>query len=331
MKARVFNLEACFGRRSGDLRGPSPRAARAFTLIELMTVVVIISVLLTLSGLAFRKVTDGNVLAQARNMVVNYAKITRAYAVANRIETMMVVNPFNGRFELWYLASETQGGQSSPLSDCSPTPCPDGYRFAPVFDSSARIPVDGNGKPVAAVHPIDFADPDLSNPPATYRPTAADPQERNIDNLVWAAFCFDENGRLVIRTRRIATRTFTLRNDTVRPDPDGANGPLGPNRLRDESPDLTLGPPPLRASMVNGGTGGDTPITSTRGFVISDVGRLKVVEPFYNSESASHPSNPSDLVNGWLKETLPNHPYSAFATTVVLNRFTGQELIGGGP
>src|SRR5262245_57557324 len=119
---------------------PNPQAsslkphasARAFTLVELATVMVIIAILLSLSGLAFRKVTEGNVLAQARNMVVTYARTARAYAIANRIETMMVVNPFNGRFEIWYLHANADGGLSDPLS----VTVPDGYRFAPVFDSS---------------------------------------------------------------------------------------------------------------------------------------------------------------------------------------------------
>jgi len=297
---------------------------RAFTLIELLTVVVIISILSALSGLAFRKVTDGSVLAQARNMVVTYAKIARAYAVANHIETMMVVNPFNGRLEIWYLAAPSNGGPFDTL--CETIDPANGlavqsYRFAPIFDSSARIPVDGNGRPIAAVHPIDYADPDLSSPGSYFRPTAADPDERNLDNHTWAAFCFDENGRLVIRTRRIATRTYTKRDGSLRDSPPVPA--VTRNRLVDETPDLTI------PALVNGvGTTTeplkDTAITSTRGFVISDMNRLRLVAPNYSVSA-------DDLVNKWLKETQPNRLFSSFATTVVLNRFTGQELIGGTP
>jgi prepilin-type N-terminal cleavage/methylation domain-containing protein len=311
MTRRGLNISARRDRRYRGRRRRLARRASGFTLIELLTVVVIVSILLALSGLAFRRITDGNVLAQARNMVVTYAKIARGYAIANHIETMMVVNPFNGRFEIWYLSAPSGGGPFDPLSEITA----DGYRFAPVFDSSAGIPVDGNGRPVAAVHPIDYADPDLSTPGNFYRSTAADPDERNLDNLTWAAFCFDETGRLVIRTRRIATRTYTHRDGSPRL-------PLERNRLLDETPDLVVAP------LVNGiGTTEplkDTAITSTRGFVISDVSRLRQVVPNYAI-------NADDLVNKWLVETPPNGRYASFATTVVLNRFTGQELIGGRP
>lgn len=309
MKPRDDSMTAQSERRFLDRRAG---AVRAFTLIELLTVMVIISVLLGLGGLAFRRVTDGNVLAQSRNMVVTYAKIARSYAVANRIETMMVVNPFNGRFELWRLNPPVLGGPFDPLSATSQ----DGYTFAPVFDSGARLPVNGNGVPMAAVHPIDYDEPvDPAMPLGpTFRPATADANDRNIDNLTWAAFCFDENGRLVIRTRRIATRTFTKRDGIQRPSVER-------NRLIDESPDLT------KAPLVNGGspdaTQFDTAITSTRGFVITDAQRLRLFAPLFNED-------PAVLVQALL-ETRPNSRLSIFSTTVLLNRFTGQELVGGAP
>lgn len=288
---------------------------RAFTLIELMVVLTIIIVLIGISAFAFRKVTDGTVLAQSRNMVVTYAKIARSYAIANRIETMMVVNPFNGRFELWHMNPPYFGGPFDPLSGS--TDARDGYAFAPIFDSSARLPLDGDGRPLAAVHPIDFADPldPLTVNGPTYRSANDDAEDRNIDNLTWAAFCFDENGRLVVRSRRIATRTFTTRDGVARL-------PVDRNRLIDETPDLTvLAQYPPRPQGVGPE---DTAITSTRGFIISDATRLRIVAPQYNRI-------PFDLVTNWLFETLPGGRTREYSTTVVLNRFSGQEMIGEAP
>ncbi len=296
--------------RSARLGGAMHRSA--FTLVELMVVLTIIIILLGISAFAFRKVTDGTVLAQSRNMVATYAKIARAYAISNHIESMMVVNPFNGRFELWHMNPPYFGGPFDPLS----TNAPDGYAFAPIFDSSARLPLDREGRPLAAVHPIDFADPLDPAVPAgpSYRLNTDDANDRNIDNLTWAAFCFDENGRLVVRTRRIATRTFTTRDGAPRI-------PSERNRLIDESPDLSVlavFPPTAQGVGLN-----DTAITSTRGFVISDATRLRFAAPDYNR-------NPFDLVTNWLLETLPGGRSTSFATTIVLNRFNGQELARGG-
>src|SRR5258708_5404796 len=150
---------------------------------------------------------------------------------------MMVATPFTGRFELWPLNPTTDGGPFDPLS----ASLPDGYAYPPIFDTGARLPIDGNGLPVAAVHPIDYDEPDLLHPRQNYRRTTTDANGRNIDNLTWAAFCFDENGRLVTRTRRIATRTYFLRDGTQRAAAER-------NRLPDESPDLTKTP------LVQGGT-----------------------------------------------------------------------------
>lgn len=257
-----------------------------FTLVELLVSVAIIGILLGISGIALRRLTEGSVLAQARNAVLTYAQVARSYAVSNHIETMLVVNPHNGRFEIWHLNPPAQGGKWDPLSSGDET-LPeelgktDGYRFAPVLDAAARLPMDDNDHPAAAVHPIDYED----------RPTAAGPEYK--DNLTWAAFCFNENGHLVIRTRRIATRP-------------------GMNRLVDGSPDL------LRVPLVEVN---DTPITSTRGFVISDASKMEIV-------LGAVGVTPLELVNDWLMLTRPGAPYSAFASTVVLSRFSGEQLVG---
>lgn len=285
---------------------------RAFTFIEMLVSIAIVSVLVTISALAFRKIAESNVLAQSKNAVLTYAKIARGYAVANHVETMMVVNPFNGRFEIWHANPAPLGGSWDPLSGGTAPPLSDGYAYAPVLDSGARLPTDARGRPLAAVHPIDYAEV-----PAT-RPVPADGAERNIDNFTWAAFCFDKNGELVTRTRRIATRTYRRRDGTLRDNPPVPA--VFRNRLEDESPDLSLfllAPP---KPMVINGPDGDTAITSARGFVISDAAKMRQV---LGSDTLI---DPSLLINSWLLKTRPSQPYADFADTIVLNRFSGHEL-----
>jgi len=290
-------------RSTDGSNGPSYRgraAARGFTLVEWLVTMVILVILLAAGSFAFRDVRESGILAQAKNALLTYVSVARNYAVANHIETMLVVNPFNGRFEIWHLNPPPDGGVWDPTSsgDATQPLLTDGYAYAPVLDASAAVPLDSEGRPLAAVHPIDYDD-------SIYRPT--DPGDENLDNLTWTAFCFDENGKLVIRTRRIATRTFRFRNGNLRP-------PAQRNRLEDETPDLSLVPPgPLVDNQ-------DTAITSTRGFVISQ--RLKMDAVLGDQPTAAN------LVNQWLLETRPGGRYSKFAQTVVLDRFSGRELAG---
>jgi hypothetical protein len=67
----------------------------------------------------------------------------------------------------------------------------------------------------------------------------------------------------------------------------------------------------------------DTAITSTRGFVITEAVPLKQFAPLFNQD-------PAVLVNA-LVETRPRGQLAGRANTVLLNRSTGQELIGGAP
>lgn len=261
-----------------------------FTLIELMVTVSIIGILLSISAITFTRLSERNALGQAKNAVLVYSKLARSYAMANRVETMLVVNPANGRFEIWHMNPPVEGGAWDPSSSGTYV---DGYTFAPVLDSSAKLPVNSNGKPMAVVSPIDFED-------RVGADTAAD-----YDNLTWAAFCFDEKGRLVIRSRRIATRTYRLRNGDLR------TGPPGPNRTTDETPKLSLSP------LVDST---DTLITSTKGFTISEWSKMR-------SEVTSA-DTASELVNNWLVLTHPGEKYDDSAETIVLNRLTGQELSG---
>ncbi len=272
----------------------NPRRRRtAFTLVELLVVLAIIAILLTISGLTWRRFSESSVLAQARNAVLTYAEVARSYAVAHRIETMMLVNPRNGRFEIWHLNPPAQGGPWDPLSETHP----DGYVFAPVLDTSARLPLDSNGEPAAVVCPIDYEQ----------RPGSSSDMERDMDAFRWPAFCFDQDGQLVIRTRRVATRTYYYPNGAPRPNP---------NRLRNGSPDRSL---LLSGGLVMGGATGDTPITSTRGFVISDFAKMKTVIDTRTVTS-------QELVDNWLMLTRPGERYAGFASTVVMSRFSGGQL-----
>jgi len=275
---------------------PASTVRAAFTLVEWMVVLLITSVLLSLSAFAFTGVARSTVLARAENALVTYAELARTYAIANRIETMMVVNPFNGRFELWHANPSAQGGPWDPLSGGSPGLDPentDGYAFAPVFDSGARLPLDGDQRPTVAVHPIDY-----DQRPITFGGS----NNQLLDNLTYAAVCFDANGRLVIRTRRIATRTFLFRDGTARSD-------LERNRLRDESPDLARNPLVWNV---------DTPITSTKGFVITNRTAMEAA-------IGANPT-PPQIVNNWLILNQPPNPLARHSRRILFNRFTGQSL-----
>lgn len=285
--------------------GAWPRAARGrlgVTLVELLVVVTIVSILLGLAGFAFRDVRKRSHVAHARNAILAYLSIARNYSVANRIETMLVINPYNGLFELWHLNPPAQGGPWDPLSGGTAPPLTDGYAFARVLDGGARLPVDSQGRPTAVVSPIDFTEPARSH---------AD-NEANRDNLSWVAFCFDEHGKLVTRTRRIATRSFRYRDGDFRP----ANQR---NRTYDEKPDLTLLQSVGRLVDVN-----DTPITSTLGFIVSDRASM---ERFIGRDPT--PSQLADGNNGWLALVRPGRRYSKFAETVAIDRNSGQQVAGG--
>jgi prepilin-type N-terminal cleavage/methylation domain-containing protein len=324
MKTMMHNSldrESCLGPHAEAVResilAPAKRW-RAFTFIEMLVSVAIISILVTISALGFRRLAESNVLAQAKNAVLTYSKIARSYAIANHVETMLVVNPFNGRFEIWHANPPAIGGSFSLLSDGTAPPLSDGYAYAPVLDSGARLPTDSRGRPLAAVHPIDYAEVPVT------RPLMADAGERNMDNLSWAAFCFDKNGELVIRTRRIATRTYARRDASLRPAPANPQTPGQRNRLIDETPDMAyfIATPPI--PMVVNGPDGDTPITSARGFIISDAIKM------WQALGTTSISDPSIIVNGWLLQTRPGQPFRGFADTVVLNRYSGHELATGG-
>jgi len=299
-----------------------------------MVVISIIAALAAITTVVFKSATDGALLAQAHNTIVSYARLARSYAISNQIETMLVVNPHNGRIELWHANAPAGGGTWDPTSRFDPSvgatvtnnpAWTEGYAFADVFDSGAQMAVDGSGRPRVAVHPIDFYD-FVGNQMTRGASSTATP-EQNIDNLTWAALCFDPSGNLVTRTRRIATRSFLMRDGTTRWSAGGI-----PNRLRDGQVDFSVKSNPSIAPnfqhVVLGGAQGDSPITSTTGFVLSDAERMRRVV-------GNNPA-PADLVNEWLRRTLAPRPgidtaldvsasVSEFADIIVFNRFSGQE------
>lgn len=271
---------------------------RAFTLLEWLICLIIVGILLSLATSVFRGAAESSVMAQARNAIITYAQVARNYAVANHIETMLLTNPYNGRFEVWYANPPPQGGIWNPQPLGTPDPYNvDSYAFAPILDPAARLPLLPTGEPAAGVCPIDYET----------RPVSAVLDGAEMDNLTWAAFCFDESGQLVVRTRRVATRSFYLRSGSER-----TASP--PNRLRGETPDLTLIP------LIDER---DTPITSSRGFVLFDLAKMKI--------ALAGRLSPQTLVDDWLMKTREGGSYYMFARTIVLNRFSGQQLTSGVP
>lgn len=282
-------------------RFDATRKLRAFTLIELLVVIALMSILLTLSAFTFRNVQESGQMAMAKNAVLTYVSVARSYAIEHHIETVMAVNPYNGRFEIWHLNPPAQGGAWDPFSGGMAAPFTDGYAFAPVLDRAASLPIDSSGRPSVTVFPVDYDDP-------AYRPTAN--TEQNVDNLIWTLFCFDENGRMVTRTRRIATRSFRYRDGTARPV--GSR-----NRLPDETPDLTLREMLPVQPLV---TQADTAVTSTRGFVICDW--TKAISQFGTSPT------PVELVTALLREMRPGRRYSQLGEAILLDRYSAKALVG---
>jgi len=279
---------------------------RAVTLVELTVVIAILGILISVSTLAFNNARDNSLQALTRNAIVTYAKIARNYAITNDIETMFVINPYDGRFELWHLNPPANGGAWDPFSSGQTPPQTDGYAFAPVFDSGASLPTDANGKPLAFVFPFDYQDRDPAG--NFYRPRGGTVQD--LDNFIWTALCFDENGKLVTRTRRIATRTQLRLNGSVNPNP--------PNRTRilerDFAPDLSL----LENNFPLV-TGFDSLITSTRGIIISDREAMQSV--------IGNSFTPVQLTQDWLDRTLAGGQFDEFAQLIVFDRQSGEPLI----
>ena len=290
------------------------RTHRGFTLLELAITVAVITVLLVTGSLAFNSVRRSSSMAQARNAVLTYAGVARSYAIANQIETMLIVNPYNGRFEIWHLNPPVDGGPWDPYSRGFTPGTTDGYAFAAVLDGGARLPVDGDGAPLVYVNPIDYQE----------RPRI-DGVQQDYDNLIWTAFCFDESGMLVTRSRRIATRTAIALDGTLTTFPfvnrvsHNADTSLDQSQMPDlRLLDATLTPGPL--ALV---TGDDSLITSTRGFVLSERRSLEstIGKSFTVNQLAGN--------GGWLMQTRYGEQFRNFTEEVLLDRYSAEAVIRG--
>lgn len=281
---------------STNLTRQTGRRAAAFTLLEVLVVTGVVAVSLGIVTLAFRKLGDTNKLTLAAQTLSNAAAIARAYAMDHDIETMLVVNPQNGRLEIWHANPTLAGGPWDIMSPGPPGPI-NGYLFAPVLDSSIALPVDGEGRSIVVVNPLDF-DAVVDGGGTRLRDTA--PSQVNSDNLSWSAVCFDPDGKLVQRSRRIATRLTT----------DYTGAPFAmPNRRTDGTPDIAA-----PGYAVNNT---DSLITSARGFILSDRAKFEEV-------LATQFPLPLDVVNVWLART---RFYEPFVRRLVLSTWSGRELV----
>ncbi|MCB9855123.1 MAG: prepilin-type N-terminal cleavage/methylation domain-containing protein [Phycisphaerales bacterium] len=290
-------------------------AARGFTLLELAISVAILAILLSVGAVAFNGARRSSSIAQARNAVLSYAAIARSYAIANQIETMFVVNPYNGRFEIWHLNPPADGGVWDPNSSGSMPGEIDGYAFAPVLDSDARLPTDGNGDPLVYVNPIDYEERSRTNSLQDY------------DNLIWTAICFDETGVIVTRSRRIATQT----------DVNLGGAPTGvtyPNRISSSfdssinqtyAPDMRLLDPALNPGARMMVSMYDSLITSTRGFVVSD---RKAMESAIG-KSFNVLRLAGNTGDDWLFQTRYGRKYRKFSEEILLDKYSAEAMIRG--
>jgi prepilin-type N-terminal cleavage/methylation domain-containing protein len=278
-------------------------APRAFTLIEVLLTVGIVTVMLGIVTIAFRQMRETNAMNLAVDTLTRFAGVARAYAMENDIETMLVVNPVNARLEIWHLNPPEGGGPWDPLSGGTDEPSINGYAYAHVFDSSVALPRGADGRPLVVVHPIDF---DVVVPGDDFLRQRLPDDRQNRDNFRWPAVCFDPDGRLVLRMRRIATRVGTSADPLV----DGYGNVA--NRRPDGQPDLHRAAPPYQVD------GSDSRITSTWGFIVSDR------QAFVTAVGGSDPS-PPELFSNWLN-TLRG-PNGAFARRIVFGRVSARPVV----
>lgn len=312
---------------------PTLRARAGFTLIELLVTVAVIVIALGVATLSFSRVTQATALVTAANTISSQVAFARSYAINNQIETMLVVNPYNGRLEIWHLNPPPRGGPWDPYSRGDGTvntpnnalpdyrpPYTNGYAFAPVLNASVALPLDSNGVPLVAVFPYDF-DATIGAGGAPLRVnslTAPSDTRQNRDSLNWVALCFDSQGRMVQRARRVATRSKF----------DESYFGVVPNRRIDGTPDTLF----LPAQLVPGGTANDgnkyvvdirdSLITSTNGFIVTDRKRMEQVL----RTTSPTPLQLLEPNTGWLPRTRPGGDLASFAQQVILNPWSGAEL-----
>jgi len=319
----------------------------AFTLTELLVTISIIVLVLGMATTSFRGLGESNTLVTALSALKTYAGVTRLYAVENKIECMMVVNPVSGRFELWHSNAPSDGSAWDIYSRGDGTaaiipflnqgfdrvPNTNGYAFAQVFDAGAGLPVDSDGQPLVAVFPIDW-DVLLTGGGQPLRVNSLSGPANdayNNDNLKWVAVAFDAQGRLVQRARRIATRVGL----ESAPEIDRWSPPRASNRTYRGDPDVARTDVATPGTFYGAGAPvtiddsnkyvvdqRDTLITSTFGFIVTDRKRLEQI--------AGPDPTPFDLVDpsspvGWLPGTRQGGNYEKFARTLLLPRDAGRE------
>jgi len=338
-----------------------PFARRGVTLPEMIVVVGLISALAVVVSLTTRTFRDGSITSLAQNTLNGYLRVARAYAIANQIETMLVVNPYDGRLELWranpprgqqrnppwYLGNPFFGGwidhpddvdgnsdnffqwpdggewdiQSSgsvnagallPLRSLA-----NGYIQVSLLDSAARLPVDAKGVPLVLVSPLDFA----------FRQGLTDSDNKRfaIDNLIWTAFCFDADGRMVSRVRRIDLneRGIPFAEQEYQPTPRRPVPVGGPNSSGYS----------VDADEFNDRY--DTPLYTTVGYIVSERKRFEAdwanystygnyagfLEPPQNEENYS-----ANYIVNWLTNSLPREEKRPFAQPTLLSQWSGRPV-----
>lgn len=291
----IRHVAICGNSNRRRFRPSAGGLSRAVTLVEVLVTTAIIVIIFGVVTLAFRKLADTSAVTTAVSTLTTYASVARAYAQENNVETLMVVNPVNGRLELWH---EDPAG-FDPYSQ----------QYVPFFDSTVTLPLDSNGKPLVVVHPIDFNV--LVDGTTRLRDTVDDPQGRNRDNMNWVAVAFDPEGRLVSRMHRFATRVDVGNPGTPYIDRYGRVS----NRRVDGMPDYKREMPTMYAI-----DGNDSLIATTRGFIVSD-------RPKFQAEVRNTDPPPADVVTFWLNRLRTDAELAKFAREVVLNPNSGRDLV----
>lgn len=81
------------GRKDFPRRRDGPTSTAGFTLIELITVIIIIGVMVGIAGGQYSDYRDRVVPERAAQVVGNYVSLTRSYALQRRTSVSLIVDP----------------------------------------------------------------------------------------------------------------------------------------------------------------------------------------------------------------------------------------------